>query len=388
MKISKINNNNKGFTLTELIVVVAGLATLASISIPNFLNRIKLNRVEEVKALMNSYASDCLGQYRISTDPAAFIEKATPYQLDNEKLISLKYKIDGDKNKCSHVAIKPIDDKEKDYFAFDFRMSSEGRILKTAIPSNNPSFLNSCKNWAGKNCGLSEAQKAEFARLASLAKAKSLCLSKYSSWLNAGSSGENVSWDNTNESCTRPVFAFEGVPVNSLEAIDKALQAKYGRACMDWRQSKKDSNAISSGGNPDTKSPECGGVKYWFHSGKEFTAKSDWVEEDNKIAKQACIDDRNKARASQKGQYTYQPTTGPEPCGKTVWLCNGVEHVSDSSYQNSSCVPKSDPGGGSGGSGGGGGEALCRNGTPKSKFKPHSRCQYSPSIQNRPLCKC
>ena len=49
-------------------------------------------------------------------------------------------------------------------------MSSEERILKTATPSDNPKFLNSCKGWAGKNCGLSEAQKAEFARLAALAK--------------------------------------------------------------------------------------------------------------------------------------------------------------------------------------------------------------------------
>ena len=82
MKISKIKNNyNNGFTLTELIVVVAALAALASFSIPNLFNSIKLNRIEEAKALMNSYASDCLGQYRISTDPAKFIENATPYEL-------------------------------------------------------------------------------------------------------------------------------------------------------------------------------------------------------------------------------------------------------------------------------------------------------------------
>ena len=73
MRISKSKINNEGFTLTELIVVIAGLATLASFSIPNIFNAIKLNRVEEAKALMNSYASDCLGQYRISADPADFI---------------------------------------------------------------------------------------------------------------------------------------------------------------------------------------------------------------------------------------------------------------------------------------------------------------------------
>ena len=34
-----------------------------------------------------------------------------------------------------------------------------------------------------------------------------------------------------NETCTRAVFAFEGIPVNSLEAVEEALKAKYGRAC-------------------------------------------------------------------------------------------------------------------------------------------------------------
>ena len=346
MKISNMNNHNDGFTLAELVVVVAALSILASFSIPSVLNIVKLNKVEEAKALMNSFASDCLGQFRISTDPSKFIETATPIQLDNDKLSSLQYQIDGDKNKCSHVAIKPLNDDDKDFFAFDFRMSSEGRILKTAIPSDNPSFLNSCKNWAGKNCGLSDAQKAEFARLEALAKAKSSCISNYNTWLNDGSSGENVSWDSTNETCTRPVFAFEGVPVNSLEAVEKALEAKYGRACADWRISKKNSISPSEG---ETKDPECGGVKYWFHSGKEFTSQSDWTEEDNKLKKQACINDRNNAKSTNKsGEYTYGPSPGPDPCGKLVWLCNGSEYTSKADYLTTSCgapppPPKKNP---------------------------------------------
>ena len=67
MNISNVNKENKGFTITELIVVVAGLAALASFAIPNVLTSIKLNRVEEAKAIMNSYAADCLSKYRIST---------------------------------------------------------------------------------------------------------------------------------------------------------------------------------------------------------------------------------------------------------------------------------------------------------------------------------
>ena len=146
MKISNIKNNNKGFTLIELVVVIAGLAALGSFAFPNLLNSIKLNKIEEAKAIMNGYASDCLGKFRISTDPVEFIENTAPDQLDNTKLSTLGYQIDGDKNKCSHLAIKPINENEGDIYAFDFRMSSEGRILKTATPSNNPRFLNSCSS--------------------------------------------------------------------------------------------------------------------------------------------------------------------------------------------------------------------------------------------------
>ncbi len=342
MDISKRNNyKNEGFTLMELIVVVAGLAILSSLSIPNIIGRVKLNKVEEAKALMNSFALDCLGKYRISTDPSDFIENATPDELDNVRLSTLQYKIDGDKNKCSHVAIKPLNDDEKDLFAFDFRMSSDGRILKTAIPSDNPQFLNSCRSWAGKNCGLSDAQVAEFARIAALAKARAECDSAYSSWLNAGNSGESVAWDSKDESCTRPVFAFEGKPVNSLEAVDQALKDKYGRACADWRESKK--NSISPNGNPETKNPECGGVQYWFHSGNIFTTQATWTAHDNLIKEQACIANRAKAlQNGTNGEYTYNPP-GPPPCGKVVWFCNGKEYETLEAYKTTTCGKPPDP---------------------------------------------
>ena len=338
MKISNKNNNNNntGFTLIELVVVIAGLASLSAFAIPSILNNVRLNKIEEVKALMNGYASDCLGKFRTTSDPVEFIENATPDELDNIKLSTLGYQIDDNKNKCSHVAIKPIKENEENLYAFDFRISIEGRVLKTGIPSNNPRFLNSCERWAGTNCGLSEEQKAEFARLDELARAKSVCLSNYSTWLSDGNSGEFVSWNTNDETCTRSVFAFEGIPVNSAEAVEQALQNKYGQACAKWRTDQKDENITSS--DPMTLDPECGGVNYWFHSGIEFTSQVAWTEHDNTQKKQACEKDRDDALdQGTKGRYTYGPTPGPSPCGKVVWLCNGEEHESLSGYENSSC---------------------------------------------------
>ncbi len=379
MKVSK-KNNNEGFTLIELIVVIGGLAALSAFTIPNFLNSIKLNKIEEAKAIMNGYASDCLIKFRESSNQLDFIENAAPDQLDNLKLNTLGYEIDGEKNNCAHLLIKPQKESEESLFAFDFRISSEGQVLKTGQPSNNPRFLNSCRGWAGNNCGLSDAQIAEFARLEELARAKSECLSNYYQWLDEDSSGEYISWDITNETCTRSVFAFEGIPVNSAEAVEQALKSKYGKACSDWRISIRNSNSTNS--NPQTLNPECGGVNYWFHSGFEFTSEAAWTEYDNQLKEQACIEERSSVLSEgKKGKYTYGPTLGPDPCGKTVWLCNGEEYLSQSGYDTSACAPTDveepdddddaeEP------------YDACKN------FKASALCDIFPSLKDHPSCVC
>ena len=332
------DKESSGFTLIELVVVVAALAALSTFVMGNVLTQLKLSRAEEAKALMNSYASDCLGKYRISTDPVKFVEEAKPDDLDNDKLLTLGYKIDGNKFKCSHTAITPSNDKEESLYALDFRISSEGKVLKTAIPSNDSQFLNSCKGWAGKNCGLSEAQKAEFARQAALAKAKATCISAYQDWLGGKNSGESVTWDKDKESCTKSVFAFEGTPVASKAAMEDARDAKYGRACDDWRISKTaNTTYVSPGGNSETKSPECGGIQYWFHTGVEYTNKADWTKRDNEAKKAACEANKANSENSHTGKYVYEPTPGPDPCGKVIWLCNGETYTTEADYKTTSC---------------------------------------------------
>ena len=75
--------------------------------------------------------------------------------------------------------------------------------------------------------------------------------------------------------------------------------------------------------------------EHWFHSGNgNSTTQADWTDYDNKVKKQACIKDRSNAlRLKKSGKYRYGPTPGPDPCGKTVWLCNGAEYNSPSFYK-------------------------------------------------------
>ena len=202
-----------------------------------------------------------------------------------------------------------------------------------------------------------------------------IAIANYNSWLGSGSSGEFLSWDSTNETCTRPVYAFEGVPVNSLEAVDQALKAKYGRACQDWRTSKK--NTISPNGAPETKNPECGGVNYWFHTGNEFTTQAAWTDYDNQLKAQACIAERSaKLTSGFSGKHTYGPKPGPEPCGKTVWLCSGEEYNSPDAWRNTPCgrTPIPDP------------KPIipprCRN------FRPNPMCSWRQSLKGTSACVC
>ena len=117
MKISIVNKinpkKNNGYTLIELVIVISGLSILAGISIPGVIGLIKLSKIDEAKAIMNGYISDCLGQYRIATNPSDFYENAVPQNLDEIKLATLGYKVEGSKSKCSWLSIAPSNEEDE-----------------------------------------------------------------------------------------------------------------------------------------------------------------------------------------------------------------------------------------------------------------------------------
>ena len=123
MKISKIINNSKGFTLIELIIVIAGLAALSAITVPNILRNIKLNRLEETKATMNLYAIECLDKIR--TEEGYDIKEEFD-GANQDKLLTLGYQIDGELKTCSEFKIKPENENEKDLY-MTFMLDTNGK---------------------------------------------------------------------------------------------------------------------------------------------------------------------------------------------------------------------------------------------------------------------
>ena len=82
-------------------------------------------------------------------------------------------------------------------------------------------------------------------------------------------------------------------------------------------------------------------MNYWFHTGEEFTTQLGWTNHDNDIKRAACEQDRINSMPTKTGKYTFGPTPGPSPCGKTVWLCNGIAYKTQSDYATTSCgAPK------------------------------------------------
>ena len=59
-----INSKPEGFTLIELIIVLAGLGVLSSLAISNVGKYLDHTRVDEAKSLLNSAVADCLQELR------------------------------------------------------------------------------------------------------------------------------------------------------------------------------------------------------------------------------------------------------------------------------------------------------------------------------------
>jgi len=388
LKISnKIRNNNSGFTLIELVVVIAGLTALASFSIPSFLRSIKYNKIEEAKALMNGYALDCLNVARFYEGPykSKTMAKTQPFGLSNERLEPLGYEIDGNGSLkyCDNVSIKARNKNEKDLYPFAFSYV-EGKIEKIATPTdknvedskrlinNYKGFLNSCKGWAGDKCGLTEEQKKAIQQAQELSKKKEECEGKFLEFLDNPGSGETVRWDDDKNSCTKPAFAYKGNSYNSAEEVSKKRDEDLDGECNDWRRTRMDSKQTSPNGNPET-IDACNGTQFWFHSGREFEDSNDWKEYDNKTRKVACEDNRaDFLKRKPNGTHTIGPGELPVPCGDILFFCNGLRLQTQEDFNNSSCgPPKKSP--------------------PPVDPPPPARCRKSPIcsfIPSHPVCKC
>jgi Tfp pilus assembly protein PilE len=106
------NNNIDGYSLIELVVVAAGIATLAAIATPSVITFVQEGRADEAKALINTAAAECIREANQSGAVVADIIPQTFKREDPESKLPWGYSFVGDtKGGCGMIA---IEDKNKE----------------------------------------------------------------------------------------------------------------------------------------------------------------------------------------------------------------------------------------------------------------------------------
>jgi len=316
------NTTIGGYSIVELIAVVAILSLLSALAFPNITKWIALANIDSVKSALNSSASECLQAIREGESP----NEVRPRAVSNESLSGSGYKIKTGMDSCAAFAVQPLDANNKSLYEFGFRIV-DGIVTKTATPASDSGSLQSCKNWAGTNCGVTAEQQALWDAEAKIASDKKACNDNFYAWLQKPSSGSYNRWDETTKSCTFVTWAFEGSIQKDEAAVKSARSAKIGLACT--AKLKEKETAKFDGVFTD---PECGGTTY-FCSGKDLAT-------DSRVAYDACKEEEQKMKCSAalnlwkqsapNGQFT-------EPGCTTMWKCGQSYYSSQADYTGSSC---------------------------------------------------
>ena len=337
-------NFHKGFTLMELSVVVAILGILASISIPSITKWLKLAQIDEAKSVVNSSLAECIQSFRDGELPS----NSTPPDrvISDERLSPSGYKIKTSDKNCSSFFIIPIEESEEILFELGFKITASGQVTKISVPANNSASLPSCKRWAGVNCGASAEQIAAWAAQEALEKAKQECEANYNDWfVNTPPKGGNGSfnrWDNSANSCTKKVWACEGSAVSDENAFNSCQEAILGAQCNAKIQA---ANAAKTTGQ--TTFSECPNRTFYFCLGddKQTEDLMNACIASNEEA--SCKNDREQQRIASLSSTAqpvpngkWGPKQGPGECGIPKWICNGVEHPDQQSFDDDqTCNP-------------------------------------------------
>ena len=165
---------NPGFTLLELITVLAALGTLTAIAAGSFQNIFEDLENDEVQAHLNSAGNDCLkalGNLKsptkydsknitldhLSSNPDKTKNKDFPYlidSIDDNLLAKNGYKINSNFKSCAYFQIDPIDSNSNTHPSIGFGIHNN-KLTKFGISADSDqkkSARNACERWAGDKC--------------------------------------------------------------------------------------------------------------------------------------------------------------------------------------------------------------------------------------------
>jgi len=338
----RFNLASSGYTLIELAIAVAILSVLSAIAIPNFFKWGRLAKIDEAKSILNASAADCLLELRGNQ---AGIDSHIPRSLDVDRLSSAGYQVKGGKNTCGDVFVAPADQSDDISYQFGFRLV-DNRIEKYAFPANDQVSLNSCKAWAGKNCGATPEQLAEWARIAALREAELKCTSAFNEFRSSGpngGTGVRNTWDNKTNTCSVATWVFQGGIQRDEASFNVARERALGAKCRAEYEPK-----VGTLDGLFTYSDSACGEPTYFCSGRDLASAQ-------KVDYDACkADERITACKAARAAWIDKPGNGqfmlsqfpkyPNAIGcPDEWKCNGTPGLSAEDYKRSTCAATTPP---------------------------------------------
>ena len=144
------SESSYGFSLIELIVVLAGLGILSSLATLNVLKYLDYARVDEAKSLLNSAAADCLQELRRKGGDR-LVEEVNQNILSADRLENTGYKfLDSSTTKnCGNTLITAISVADQERMPdLGFTITASGELTKLAVDTGSDTTY-AAKSWAG-----------------------------------------------------------------------------------------------------------------------------------------------------------------------------------------------------------------------------------------------
>ena len=340
MMSNNFKKSESGFSLIELMVVIAGLGILSSFAISNVIKYFDYANVDEAKSLLNSAAADCLQNLRRKGDET-LAQAVDSNIISQERLENTGYKFQdsGSTDVCGNVLITAITEAKKDRMPdLGFTIDLKGNLIKLAVDTGTDTSY-AAKSWAGKNVTEAAGLKELMEYNKEILDAKASCIDDFNNWLKKSGDGMFNTWNDvatsgcpskppkvvsstcTVNGCNSPIYALDkSIVGNTQEAYDAAFKAKYDALCAGELVKKREANATTAS-EAGEQLTNCGQKKFWFFEGENVGSSDAW-------RKLQCTSNKEKLLGTTfKGTVTYCDTS-------PIYICGGKEIVGENSKAN------------------------------------------------------
>lgn len=339
-------SKKNGYTLLELIVVIAGLAILAGLAFPNFLKYWDDSKNDEVQNYLNTIASDCLLKCRKNPESC----------LDDESLqdglnLPQGYDYTDEASRdCSWFSLSPKEEGETKLVTFSFQtycVQYDGNNnclvfkIKKSSSFAHPDSEATCMQWATKEDGTLlcsetgdiqaikdriEKEKQERERQAKIKES-------YEAWLKNPGSG-NYTADGYN------VWAFNGQVLKDEEEYKSTLEKECGKELREKVEEAENTKYDGAFSYSSSTGAGCT-IDTYLCNGVDVSNKEGYDACKQKELDDACDAELYK-RKTNNTNGLFDKLSDGRGC-TAVYLCNGSSYTSKDAYDESDCMKSNEP---------------------------------------------